>query len=445
MDSELLLGCLAKEGYSVTERPEDADLLLVNTCAFIEPAKEESIEAILKLARIKDSNGDGKLIVTGCLAQRYGSQLEEELPEVDHFLGTNSFTDIGRIVRFEEGPHEGTRPLPRLILSDPKASHVEGYPRIRSTAGGSAYLRISEGCDRSCSYCVIPSIRGPQRSRTIESLVEEARALVEDGVVELNLIAQDLSAYGRDIPSKPHLADLLRELGGVEGLHWIRMLYAYPSPMPDAFFDVWARNEKVLPYLDIPLQHASDSMLRLMRRGSSIDQVRRDLAKMRKIIGAEKGGLTLRTTFLVGHPKETSDDFDRLIDFVEEMRFENVGVFVYSDEEGTAAFDMPEKVPSSLAEERRARLMETQQRISAEHQAKMIGRRLDVLVEGVSEESDLVIQGRHAGQAPEIDGVVYLEGQTPRPGSIVEVEITDSHAYDLIGMVPEEFPQADDA
>ncbi len=428
-----MLGELLQRGVSLAPSPEAADLMVVNTCAFIGPAKEESIEAILELVRQKESTG-GRLIVAGCLAQRYGSELLDEIPEIDQIIGTGGVGEVARAAS-SLSMESSTEALPRLFT--PPLGQGDGAfgTRVRSTRGGSAYLKIADGCDNRCAFCVIPSIRGPQRSRPIEYLIEEASALIDGGVRELNLIAQDLSAYGRDLEKKPHLADLLDQLSGLDGLRWIRMLYAYPRPMPPRFFDVWGSRENILPYLDIPLQHASDRMLRLMRRGPDTAFVRRHLEDIRSRLADSHRDLFVRTTFLVGHPGETVDDFKLLRDFLEEMRFERVGVFVYSDEEGTPAYEMDAKVPPEVAEERRAELMALQQNISAAHQMTLVGSRMEVLVEGASEKSDMVLQGRHAGQAPEVDGVVYLEQGCAAPGDMVDVEIHRAHEYDLVGRI----------
>jgi ribosomal protein S12 methylthiotransferase len=435
VDSEVMLGSLGQQGFDVAGSAEDADVLVVNTCAFIGPAKEESVDAILALAKVKAEGEGKKLVVTGCLAQRYGQELAEEIPEVDHFLGTGAFLEIGRVLR-RTGRGDGVDAPARALIPDPDHVYDAATPRVRSTRGGFSYLKVAEGCDNACAFCIIPTLRGGQKSRPVDDLVAEAAALSASGVKELNLIAQDLTAYGHDLPGKPHLADLLDALSAVDGLRWIRMLYAYPRVLPEKFFEVCASREKVVPYLDMPLQHASDRVLRIMRRGRDVAFVRRQVAELRERIGGPRGGLTFRTTFIVGHPGETEDDFHRLRDFLEEMRFERVGVFAYSDEEGTPAFDLPDKVPPEVGEARRAELMDLQRKISAEHQQAMVGRRLEVLVEGVSEESELLLQGRHAGQAPEIDGVVFINRGEAAPGDMVEVEVSAAADYDLVGGIP---------
>lgn len=428
VDSEVMLGVLEGQGYGLTERPEDADVLVVNTCAFIGPAKEESIDAILELARVKAEGEGKKLVVTGCLAQRYGAALEREIPEVDHFLGTGAFVRIGEIL----GARSEAARAPRAVIPDPDHVYTAETPRVRSTRGGSAYLKIAEGCDNACAFCIIPALRGAQKSRSVDDLVREAEGLAASGVRELNLIAQDLTAYGHDLPGRPHLADLLEALEGVDGLAWIRMLYAFPRPVPERFMDRWAGSAKVLPYVDMPLQHISEPMLRRMRRPPSADFVRRQIREFRDRVE----GLTFRTTFIVGHPGETEDDFARLKDFVEEMRFERVGVFTWYDEEDTLSHELPDKVPEEVAEARREELMELQRRISREQQEALVGRTLEVLVEGKSDETDLLLQGRHRGQAPEIDGLVFINRGEAAPGEIVKVEIGEAGDYDLVGGIP---------
>ncbi|RMG19643.1 MAG: 30S ribosomal protein S12 methylthiotransferase RimO [Deltaproteobacteria bacterium] len=428
VDSEVMLGTLRQQGYEVTSDADDADVLVVNTCSFIGPAKEESVEAILELAEVKARREGRKLVVTGCLAQRYGEALERELPEVDHFLGTGAFLKIAEVLGG-----------PRALIGRPELRYDADTPRVRSTRGGSAYLKVAEGCDNACAFCIIPTLRGPQRSRPVEDLLREAERLVAGGVRELNLVAQDLTAYGHDLPDRPHLADLLARLTEVEGLRWIRMLYAFPRPLPERFFECWIQSPKVLPYIDMPLQHVTPRMLERMRRPRNMDLVRRQLETFRERVGEAKGGFVFRTTFIVGHPGETEADFAALCDFVRECRFDRVGVFTYSDEEGTAAFDQDEKVPGEVAEARRAHLMEIQREIAREKNRALLGRTVEVLVEGASEETDLLLQGRYWGQAPEIDGQVYINRGEAAPGSLVPVEITEAADYDLVGGIPGEW------
>ena len=431
VDSEVMLGVLREQGYALAEGAESADVLLVNTCAFIGPAKEESVGAILDLAQIKAADPAKKLVVTGCLAQRYGPELAAEIPEVDHFLGTGAFLRVAEVLGARTEAVEA-----RTTIPDPDYTFDAKSPRVRSTRGGSAYLKISEGCDNACAFCIIPKLRGGQKGRPVEDLVAEAERLAAGGVVELNLIAQDLTAYGHHLPGRPHLADLLAGLAGVEGIRWIRMLYAYPRAIPERFLELWAAEEKIVPYVDMPLQHISDRMLRRMRRPANGKFIRDQVKSFRARVGAARGGLTFRTTFIVGHPGETEDDFAELMDFVGEMRFERVGVFPYSDEEDTDSQAQDEKVPEAVALERRDRLMALARKISAEQQRAQVGRTLEVLVEGVSEETDLLLQGRHAGQAPEIDGLVFINRGEAAPGEIVPVEITEAGDYDLVGGIP---------
>lgn len=424
-----MLGVLGKQNFEQVEHAQDADVLVINTCAFIGPAKEESIEAILAAAKIKAMGEGKKLIVTGCLVQRYGEELARDIPEVDHFLGTGAFVQIGRVAG-------GKGDAPRQVLPDPDHTYDAQTPRVRSTPGGMAYLKIAEGCDNACAFCIIPQLRGPQKGRPIDDLVADAERLAAEGVKELNLIAQDLTAYGHDLPGRPHLADLLEGLAGVDGIEWIRMLYAYPRPIPKRFYEVFERQEKIVPYIDMPLQHITDRMLGIMKRPRNSALIRAQIRAFRERVGGARGEFTFRTTFIVGHPGETQEDFVALRDFIEETRFERMGVFEYSDEEDTAAYDLSDKVPRALITERRETLMELQRTISAEQQREKVGRTLEVLVEGTSDESDLLLQGRHRGQAPEIDGLVYINRGEAAPGDLVPVEISESGDYDLVGGIP---------
>jgi ribosomal protein S12 methylthiotransferase len=431
VDSEVMLGTLADAGYRLVQEPEAADVIVVNTCGFIESAKEESIAAIVELADQKTSGRCKKLVVAGCLTQRYHAELAAELPEVDHFVGTGAYQDIARIVADGQAA--------RVLVPDPDFVHAATTPRVNSLPSHTAYLKIAEGCDTACAFCIIPALRGPQRSRPVDDLVAEAEALAANGTVELSLVAQDLTAWGHDLPGRPRLHELLPALCRVEGVRWIRLHYAYPRDFPDALVDVMAREEKIVKYLDMPLQHASDRLLRAMKRGRDVGFLRELLAKLR----ARVPGIALRTSLIVGLPGETEADFEELVRFVEEQRFERLGVFEYSREEGTPAADMPDQVPPDVRRERFERVMALQQGIAAEHQRAFVGRRVAVLVEGASEESEHLLAGRHAQQAPEIDGVTYLNdvaipgepGAAVYPGELVTVEVTDASDYDLVGTV----------
>ncbi len=423
VDSEIMLGTLSRAGYRLVQDPARADVIVVNTCGFIESAKEESIEAILRLAAMKEEGRCKKLVVAGCLVQRHAAELAEAIPEVDHLVGTGAYQEIARIV--------GEAQAKRIVVPDPDFVHDASTPRVSSMPSHTAYLKVSEGCDNACAFCIIPALRGRQRSRPVDDVVAEAEALAARGVVELSLVAQDLTAWGQDLPGRVRLQHLLPELCRVRGIRWLRLHYAYPRDFPDALVEVVAGEEKIVKYLDMPLQHSSDRLLRSMRRGRDSRFLRSLLARIRERVP----GIALRTSLIVGLPGETEEDFQDLLAFVEEQRFERLGVFTYSREEGTAAAEMPGQVAEPVKKRRRARIMGLQQAISLEQQRAFVGRRIEVLVEGASEETEHLLVGRHAQQAPEIDGVTYLNDGTAFPGEMVTVEITDASAYDLVGRV----------
>ena len=422
VDSEVMLGTLGARGYRLVDSPADASVIVVNTCAFIGPAKQESVDTILELAEFKKSGQCSTLVVTGCLSQRYGPELAKEMPEVDHFLGTGAYVQIGDLLAAEAAP--------RQVIPDPHYVHDARTPKVNSSPKWTAYLKISEGCDNACAFCIIPTLRGAQRSRPIEDLVAEARTLAASGVRELNLVAQDLTAYGHDLPGKPPLHQLLEALCTVD-VRWIRLHYAYPRVFPDALFEVMAREPKIAKYLDMPLQHTSDRLLRSMKRGRDSAFLIALLAKLR----ARIPGLTFRTSLIAGLPGETEEDFELLKEFVRTQRFERMGCFQYSDEEGTAAYEFPDKVPPKVIERRWREVMAIQKRINREQNRGLIGKRLEVLVEGPSPESEHLLVGRHEGQAPDIDGVVYINDGFGYPGEFVTVEVTEAHDYDLVGRV----------
>ncbi len=423
VDSEVMLGTLAEAGYRLVQDPAQAEVVVVNTCGFIESAKVESVDAIVELAELKRTGRCKKLVVTGCLVQRHAEELARELPEVDHFLGTGAYADVARVVSDAQAK--------RLVVPDPDFVHSAATPRVNSLASHTAYLKIAEGCDNDCAFCIIPRLRGPQRSRPVDDLVAEAAALAAQGTLELSLVAQDLTAYGHDLPGKVKLHHLLPELCKVDGIRWIRLHYAYPRDVPAALVEVMAAEPKIVKYLDMPLQHSSDRLLRTMRRGRDSTFLRQLLARLR----ARVPGLALRTSLIVGLPGETEADFEDLLRFVEEQRFERLGVFEYSREEGTSAAELPDQVPEELKRERFERIMEVQRDISRDHQQALVGRRLEVLVEGKSEETEHLLVGRHAQQAPEIDGVTYVNDGVAYPGELVTLEVTDASDYDLVGRV----------
>ncbi len=419
VDSEVMLGSLLNEGYRLVDEPEEAEVILINSCAFIGEAKQESIDAILEHARHKETGRCKALVVAGCLTQRYADVLQQEMPEVDHFVGTSAYPRIARILKGERD---------RAVIPDPDYIADSKTPRRNSMPRWTAYVKISEGCDNKCTFCIIPTLRGLQRSRPITDIVEEAHRLVSEGAVELNLVAQDLTAYGHDLPGRPKLHELLRALGEVPA-RWIRLHYAYPRDFPEPLVDALASQPNVARYLDMPLQHISDEVLRRMKRGRDSAWIRRLVHRIRERVP----GLTFRTSFIVGFPGETEEQFRELCDFVEEMRFEKVGVFQFSREEGTASYDLDGQLPQRVKAQRQKTLLGLQRRISKQHQQALVGRTLDVLVEGVSEETDLLLEGRWMGQAPEIDGKVYVNRGQARPGEIVPVEIEQAGDYDLVG------------
>ncbi len=423
VDSEIMLGTLCRAGYRLVQDPALADVIVVNTCGFIESAREESIQAILELAAMKEEGRCRKLVVAGCLVQRHAEELAEAIPEVDHLVGTGAYQEIASIV--------GEAQARRIVVPDPDFVHDASTPRVSSMPSHTAYLKVSEGCDNACAFCIIPALRGPQRSRPVDDVLAEAEALAAGGVVELSLVAQDLTAYGQDLPGKVRLQHLLPELCRVRGIRWIRLHYAYPRDFPDDLVDVIAREEKIAKYLDMPLQHSSDRLLRSMKRGRDSRFLRSLLARIRERVP----GIALRTSLIVGLPGETEEDFRDLLAFVEEQRFERLGVFTYSREEGTAAAEMAGQVPEPVKRRRRDRVMEVQQAIAREHQRSFVGRRIEVLVDGASEETEHLLAGRHSQQAPEIDGLTYVNDGTAFPGEMVTVEITDSSEYDLVGRV----------
>ncbi|MFN2549065.1 MAG: 30S ribosomal protein S12 methylthiotransferase RimO [Myxococcales bacterium] len=415
VDSEVMLGSLLDDGYTVVEDPENAEVILINSCAFIGEAKQESIDAILEHAQLKETGNCKVLVVAGCLTQRYADVLQQEMPEVDYFVGTSAYPRIAQILKGERD---------RAVIPDPDYIADSHTPRRNSMPRWTAYVKIAEGCDNKCTFCIIPKLRGLQRSRPIGDVVTEARRLVAEGAVELNLVAQDLTAYGHDLPGKPRLHELLKALEDVPA-RWIRLHYAYPRDFPDDLIDVLARQPNLARYLDMPLQHIADPVLRRMKRG-------RDSAWVRKLRDRVPG-LTFRTSFIVGFPGETEAQFEELCEFVEEMRFDKVGVFQFSREEGTESYDLDGQLPQRVKAARQKKLLGIQRRISKEHQRKLVGKKLEVLVEGVSDETDLLLEGRWQGQAPEIDGKVYVNRGQARPGEIVEVEIEQAGDYDLVG------------
>jgi len=428
VDSEVMLGLLEKDGYSVTEGPEDADLLLVNTCGFIGSAVREAIDEILALAQYKQKSPSKKLVVTGCLVQRYGSELEKELPEVDLFIGTNGFHNIVDQLQGKKPPVPFAHSLEQsLFLMD------SSLPRKVSTPPHRAYMKITEGCINRCSYCLIPSIRGKLRSRSIPDLMVEARRLDAEGVKELTLVAQDLLAYGLDLEKQTDLINLLQQLLAETAIPWVRLLYLHPARVHRELLLLIAENPRIVPYLDSPFQHVSDHILQQMNR----PYTKKHIKQLIETIRATMPDAALRTTMMVGFPGETDADIAELQDFLQKYHFEHLGVFAYANEEGCKAASFADQIPEEVKEERLGKIMELQAGISFAALQKYVGKVEQVLVEGFSKESDLLLEGRTRYQAPEIDGCVYITGGIAEPGALVNLTITEAHTYDLVGEVKE--------
>lgn len=416
VDAEQMLGMLARSGFEITSDQTEADVIVVNTCGFIESAKEESIEAILDAARMKKQGKCAKVIIAGCLAQRYREDLLSELPEADAVIGT---AEIGRISEICEQALLGNKRV--LEVSSP--AMVYGLPRLSTTPLHYRYLKIAEGCGNRCSYCAIPLIRGNFTSRPYESILDEARGLAHEGAKELILLAQDSTAY-RD--GEADLPMLLQALTRIQGVEWVRLMYAYPGRISPALMSVMAAEEKICKYLDIPVQHFDDKVLAAMNRRGTSEEIRKTIELLRKRIP----GIALRTSLIAGFPGETEAAFKRLLAFVKEAEFEHLGVFAYSPEEGTAAFDLKARVPADVSADRLDRIMKAQAKISLKKNKALIGTRQRALVDGME---DLALVSRLQTQAPEIDGVVYLSETEARPGEFIEVTITDATEYDLMG------------
>ena len=433
VDSEVMMGQLQQKGFQITADAADADTIVVNTCGFIDSAKKESIEAILEAARLKNEGNASRLVVAGCLVERYRDELKAEMPEVDAFIGTSQINDILSVC----DPATNTRSLPVIPLGNQSATYLydESTPRVLATPSHYAFIKIAEGCDRPCAFCFIPQMRGHFRSRRFGSIVAEAHQLAEEGVKELILVAQDSSRYGEDLDKQDALAHLLRELSHTAGIEWVRVMYTYPTHISDGFLDVLAEEPKAVKYLDMPLQHASQNVLKLMKRGGN----RASLERLIERVRARVPGIAVRTTFITGFPGETEEDFNELMTFIRNVEFDRVGVFTYSDEEGTPAYDLPNKVDARTAKSRQTRLMKEQAKIARRKHKTMVGREVRVLFEGESNESDLLWQGRLETQAPDIDGCVLIndapEGFLPEPGQMVNVLITEAQQYDLVGRI----------
>jgi ribosomal protein S12 methylthiotransferase len=442
VDSEVMMGLSRQGGHTLTPNPEEADVLVVNTCAFIDSAKEESINTILELAGLKRHGSCQRLVVTGCLGERYREELKEEIPEIDAVLGTGDVPEIVNAIAGASAPLRFYRSStlqsspstlqspPSTLQSRPSYIYDAETPRLLATPRHYAYVKIAEGCDYNCAFCIIPTLRGAYRSRPADSIVREARALATRGVRELLLISQDTTFYGTDRHERGALARLLRELNGIEGLEWIRLLYLYPTTIDDEMLAAMAECDKVCKYIDLPLQHASNPVPKRMKRPGTRQSLRHALAP-----DAGPRRVALRTTFIVGFPGETEADVDELVSFVEEHRFDHLGVFTYSHEEGTSAFALEDGIPARAKRARRSRVMGLQKRLVRRRQRGRVGDVARILVDGPSGDHDLVLKGRLMTQAPDIDAVVYLTECDPsslRAGDFAEVEIVGARDYDLI-------------
>jgi ribosomal protein S12 methylthiotransferase len=459
VDSEVMMGLLAQAGAELVSRAEDAEVIVVNTCSFIESAQQESVNTILEMARLKSGKAR-KLVVAGCLVERFREDIRKNIPEVDAVVGTGELESIleaaGIAPRAPAAPADS--PF-RILTSRPEGDaqaasgrfsrenwdgaiadlpnylYDEATPRVLATPKYSAYIKIAEGCDHPCGFCIIPQLRGKFRSRRFESVVAEAERLASSGVREITLIGQDTTCYGEDFGLKDGLALLLEKLAAIDELRWVRFLYAYPNKITQRLLDTIAAHEKICSYVDVPLQHASAAVLKRMKRGGSADIFLRTIEKMRKTIPS----VTLRTSFIVGFPGESEKDFDHLCSFVKEAEFDWMGTFSYSEQEGAAAFSLDEKVAPREIERRRKHLMQIQKQISRYRKKQLRGQEFDVVLEGPSEESDLLLEGRSAMHAPEIDGKLYIadvpEGLIPAAGEFYRCQVTETHDYDLVAKI----------
>ncbi len=456
VDSEVMMGLLARAGAELTRRAEDADVIVVNTCSFIDSAQQESVNTILEMAGHKTAGRAKKLVVAGCLVERYRDQILKDIPEVDAVVGTGELERIlsatgiappppaSPFVILPGRPEGDARAAQGRFSRDswdgaisdlPNYLYDEETPRILATPGHMAYIKIAEGCDHPCTFCIIPQLRGQFRSRRFESVIAEAERLAQSGVREITLIGQDTTCYGEDFGLKDGLPLLLEKLAAVEGLRWVRFLYAYPNKITGKLLETIAAHEKICSYMDVPLQHASASVLKRMKRGGGAEVFLKSIEKMRRVVS----GLTLRTSFIVGFPGETEREFEELCDFVREAQFDWMGAFSYSDQEGAGAFGLDKKLSPREIERRRKHLMSIQRQISKKKKKALVGSEFDLLLEGESEESDLLLEGRTPMHAPEIDGKVFVndypEGIDPQPGQFYRCEITEAHDYDLVARI----------
>lgn len=422
VDSEVMMGLVSENGYTVIDNPEEADIIIVNTCGFIDAAKEESVQTILEMAGYKNTNCKA-LLVSGCMAQRYHEDLIMEIPEIDGIVGTGEYHRVPELI---EEALNGSRPA---YIGNPVYLYDEITPRVM-TGGSSAYIKIAEGCDHTCTFCIIPKMRGKFRSRSIDSIVNEAKNLASQGVKEIILIAQDSTQYGLDVYGKRNLNELLEALNDVEGIEWIRLHYAYPGFFNDALIDAFSKLPKVAKYIDMPLQHSEDGILKAMRRPGHQAQIRKLIAKMRDRIPE----ISIRTSFIVGFPGETEQDFENLCQFVRDLEFDHIGVFTYSPEEGTPSALMEKQVEQATKERRANILMEVGREVSSKRMNRLIGHIIPVLIESQDEQNPSVYLGRTEYDAKEIDGQVFVNGLRGNPiGQMVHVRITHSYDFDLVG------------
>jgi ribosomal protein S12 methylthiotransferase len=458
VDSEVMMGMLARAGAELTRRAEDADVIVVNTCSFIDSAQQESVNTILEMAGHKSAGRAKKLVVAGCLVERFRDQIRKDIPEVDAVVGTGELVNILSATGIAPAPQQSNSPFVVLnsrpegdaraaqgrfsretwdgaIADLPNYLYDEDTPRILATPGHMAYIKIAEGCDHPCTFCIIPQLRGQFRSRRFESVIAEAERLAKSGVREITLIGQDTTCYGEDFGLKDGLALLLEKLAGIEDLRWVRFLYAYPNKITGKLLETIASHEKICSYMDVPLQHASASVLKRMKRGGGADVFLKSIEKMRRVIP----DLTLRTSFIVGFPGETEKEFEELCGFVREAQFDWMGAFSYSDQDGARAYDLEKKLPLREIERRRKHLMSMQRQISKKKKKALLGREFDLLLEGESEETELLLEGRTPMHAPEIDGKVFVnefpEDLDPKPGQFLRCEITEAHDYDLVAKI----------
>lgn len=432
VDSEVMLGYLQRDQFTILSPNSQSDVVVVNTCGFIEDAKQESINTLLELAREKKEGRLKLLVAAGCLSQRYAQELPGLLPEVDAFIGTGDFSRLATVIHNKLGGKKT-----RNYVEYPHELPVFNTPRYQSTSGYSRYIKIAEGCSHSCSFCIIPKMRGGLKSRPSDDIVKEMRAALNRGTKEFNLISQDLNEYGRDLKSGESLYQLLSKLESLQGNLWIRLLYMYPLQFPDKLIRLIRDHPHLVKYVDIPLQHIDNALLRSMRRGSSSRYIYRLIEKLK----SEVPGIIIRTTFIAGYPGETDTAFSRLVDFVRNMEFDRVGIFTFSREEETPSYHLEGQLPEKIKNERCDILMKTQQKVSLEKNKRLIGKTLKVLYEGSSSQSEFLGSGRFYGQAPDIDGEVLIRSGTAKLGEFVDVKIVDAFEYDLLGEIvtPKEF------